>query len=188
MTLSNAIKYYEEENNPMIPIPDVLRQADFCDLYNYFAYEIPFILAWGETQAGNDYFMKKQRGLPADDILQYEAEWDTCFLWNKIHLDAPVRVLTPYEEATAEIEIQEPMPDEPPVPPPRASISTFSYIRGQAPPGTYTCGYLSFAGADPGRSGSGPPTPPQPPVPLSDGHSHGILHHQSHQTHQHPGY
>ncbi len=61
-------------NDLSIPIPAELRQADYQDLYNYFAYELPFILTWGRTQAGNDYFMKKQRNLPADNILQYEAE------------------------------------------------------------------------------------------------------------------
>ncbi len=122
--------------------------------------------------------MKKQRGLPADDILQYKAERNTHFLWNEIHPDALMRELTPYKEATAEIEIQEPMLDEPPVPPQRGSIGTFSYVRGQEPPGTYHHGYLPFAGGGhraasgsgtaPGGSGSGqllqqPAQPPQPP-------------------------
>ncbi len=52
-----------------------------------------------------------------------------------------MQVLTPYEEVTAEIDIQELMPDETPVAPPRTTISTFSYVRGQEPPGTNTCGY-----------------------------------------------
>ncbi len=62
--------------------------------------------------------MNKQRNLPADDILQYEAERNTHLLFNKIHRDAPMRELTPYENATTQIEIPGPMPDEPPIPPP----------------------------------------------------------------------
>ncbi len=92
MTLPDAIRFYERMANDLsIPIPTELRQADYQDLYNYFAYELPFILAWGETKAGNDYFMKKQRNLPADDILQYEAEQNTRLLFNEIHQDAPMR-------------------------------------------------------------------------------------------------
>ncbi len=96
---------------------------------------------WGTTQAGNDYFMNKQRNQPADNILQYKAERNTCLLFNKLHPDNLIRPLTPYEQATAEIEIQEPMLDEPLVAPPQMAIRTFSYVRGQEPPGTNTHGY-----------------------------------------------
>ncbi len=72
--------------------------------------------------------------------------------------------LTLYEEATAEIRIQQPMPDEPPVAPPCAAIGTFSYVRGMEPPGTNTCGYLPFAGADPGHPTQPPVQPPTAPV------------------------
>ncbi len=79
-----------------------------------------------------------------------------------------MQVLSPYRRIAInlpEIEIQEPMPDKPPVPPPQVPIPAFSYVRGQAPPGTYTRSYILFAGADPSGSGSGPPTQPlQPPV------------------------
>ncbi len=47
--------------------------------------KLPFMLAWGGTQASNDYFMKKNRGLPSDDILQYEAERNTRLLYNEVH-------------------------------------------------------------------------------------------------------
>ncbi len=85
--------------------------------------------------------MKKQRGLPVDDILQYEAERNAHLLYNEIHPDALMWILTLYEEVTAEIEIQEPMPDELPVAPPRATNRTFSFVMGQGPPGTNTYGY-----------------------------------------------
>ncbi len=62
------------EQNPDEQIPQVLTCMNYSDLYNYFTYELPFILTWGGTQAGNDYFMKKQQGLPADEILQYNTE------------------------------------------------------------------------------------------------------------------
>ncbi len=68
-----------------IAIPDELKQAEYRELYKYYAYELPFILAWGETQAGNNYFMKKNRGLPVDNILQYEAERNARLLYNEIH-------------------------------------------------------------------------------------------------------
>ncbi len=122
----------------------------------------------GQTQAGNDYFMKKNRGLPADDILQYEAERNARLLYNEVHLNAPMEPMAPYEDIVAEADIQLPMPDEPPVPPPRASVTSFSYIRGNHPPGTYAPGYKPFAGADPSGSGGGggrqPAQPPQPPA------------------------
>ncbi len=66
-----ALNIYDQNRGKQVP--QVLTQADYRGLYNYFAYELPFVLAWGETQARNDYFMK-HRGLPANDILQYEAE------------------------------------------------------------------------------------------------------------------
>ncbi len=74
--INNAICIYEQTRFDDIQFlaPQMLIQVEYRDLYNYFAYEIPFIPAWGETQAGNDYFMNKQRNLPADHILQYEAE------------------------------------------------------------------------------------------------------------------
>ncbi len=75
MTLSSAIKFYEETlNDPSIAILTILKQASYEELYVYFAYELPFDTTWGETQVGNDYLMRKIRGLHADDILQYEVE------------------------------------------------------------------------------------------------------------------
>ncbi len=57
------------------------------------------------------------------------------------------------------------MLDEPPVPSSWAPIIAFSYIRGQASPGTYPHGYIPFAGANPsGSSGGQPAQPPQPLV------------------------
>ncbi len=167
MMLTDAIHFYERTATDLsVAIPVELKQAEYHELYNYFAYKLPFILTWGETQAGNDYFMKKQRGIPADDILQYKAERNTCLLYNQIHRDAPMEVLAPYKDIVAEADIQMPMPDEPPVPPPRAPVTAFSYIRGQEPPGTYPSGYRPFAGAG-SQSGSGgqPAQPLQPPAP-----------------------
>ncbi len=167
ITLSDAIKFYKRTANDIsIAIPKELIQAEYTELYNYFAYELPFILAWGGTQAGNNYFMNKQKGLSADDILQYEAERNTHLLFNEIHRDNPMRVLTPYKCIISEIEIQEPMPDELLVVPPHIPIGTFSYTRGQGPPGTYPHGYVPFARAGSSGSGSRPPTqPPQLPTP-----------------------
>ncbi len=152
MTLSSAISFYEETiNDPSIAILTILKQASYEELYVYFAYELPFDSTWGETQARNDYLMRKIRGLHADDILQYEAERNARFLWNSLHRQNVMEEFPPYKEEAWEIEIQEPMPDAPPVAPPRAPVNTFSYIRGQAPPGTYAPRYLPFAGG--GRGG-----------------------------------
>ncbi len=116
MTLSRAINFYEETiNDPSIAIPTILKQASYKDLYVYFAYALPFDTTWGETQAGNDYLMRKIRGLNADEILQYEAERNARFLWNSVHPRNVMEELSPYIE---EIEIQKPMPDDPPVPTP----------------------------------------------------------------------
>ncbi len=148
-----------------IAISVKLKQAEYHELYNYFAYELPFIRAWGKTQAGNDYFMKKQQGIPADNILQYEAERNARLLFNKIHRNAPMEVLAPYEDIVTETNIQMPMPDEPPVSPPRAPVTTFSYTRGYGPPEMYPSSYRPFAGAGSSGGGGGQPVPPpQPPV------------------------
>ncbi len=163
--LSSAISFYEETiDDPSIAIPTILEQASYKELYVYFAYELPFDSTWGETQSGNDYLMRKIRGLHADDILQYEAEWNACFLWNSLHRQNVMEEFPPYEEEAREIEIQEPMPDSPPAAPPRAPVSAFSYVRGQAPPGTYAPRYLPFAGGGRGGGGGQPAQPAQPPA------------------------
>ncbi len=60
MTLPDAIRFYQRTaTDPSVTIPEELRRAEYHELYKYYAYELPFILAWGNTQAGNDYFMKK---------------------------------------------------------------------------------------------------------------------------------
>ncbi len=167
MTLPDAIKFYQRTATDLsVAIPEELRRAEYRELYKYYAYELPFILAWGETQAGNDYFMKKNRGLPCDKILQYEAERNARLLYNEVHRNAPIEEFPPYEDIVEAADIQLPMPDEPPVPPPRAPVKpTYPYARGNAPPGTYESGYRPFAGAG-GQGGGGgqPAQPPQPPA------------------------
>ncbi len=169
MDLTESIRFYQRTATDLsIAIPVKLRRAEYRELYEYYTYELPYILAWGETQAGHDYFMKKNRNLPADDILQYKAERNARLLYNEVHLNAPMAPMAPYEDIVAEADIQMPLPDEPPVPPPRATVTSFSYVRGNAPPGAYTTGYRPFAGADPSVPGGGgggqPAQPPQPPA------------------------
>ncbi len=103
--ICNTLYIYEQTrfNDLLFPIPQILVQAEYSQLYSYFAYELPFMPVWGKTQAGNDYFMKKQRGLPANDVLQYEAERNARLLFNEIHPDTLMQALTPYEDAIAEI-------------------------------------------------------------------------------------
>ncbi len=62
--------------------------------------------------------MKKQQGVPADEILQYEAERNTHLLYNEVHRHAPMEEFPPYKDVVTEADIQMPMPDEPPVAPP----------------------------------------------------------------------
>ncbi len=74
--------------------------------------------------------------------------------------------LAPYKDIVAEADTQMPMPDEPPVPSPQAPVTTFSYVRGNEPPGTYPSGYRPFADAGSQGDGGGQPAqPPQPPAP-----------------------
>ncbi len=63
MTLNDAIRFYQRTATDLsVAIPRELKRAEYHELYEYYAYELPFILAWGTTQAGNDYFMKKNCG------------------------------------------------------------------------------------------------------------------------------
>ncbi len=60
MTLNDAIRFYQRTATDLsIAIPRELKRAEYRKLYKYYSYELPFILAWGTTQARNDYFMKK---------------------------------------------------------------------------------------------------------------------------------
>ncbi len=77
-----------------------------------------------------------------------------------------MELLAPYKDIVVEADIQMPMPDEPPVPPPHEPVTTFSYTRGHEPPGTYPSGYRPFTGAGSSSGGGGQPAqPPQPPAP-----------------------
>ncbi len=118
--------YEQTRFDLQVPVPWILTVVNYAELYSYFAYELPFMPTWATTQAGNDYFMKKQQGLPVNEILQYEAEQNTHLLYNELHPDTLMQTLTPYEEAT--IPAPQQMPDEPPVFPPRMDLGTFSYI------------------------------------------------------------
>ncbi len=82
MMLSNAIHLYETNR---LEVPEELVRAHYNNLFKYFACELPFILAWGETKAWNNYFMNQQWGLPSNQILQYEAGRNACLLYNKIY-------------------------------------------------------------------------------------------------------
>ncbi len=87
MTLFNANQIFgmSRFDDLQIQIPEVLVQAHYDNLFKYFAYELPFILAWGETEAGNDYFINQQHGLPSNQILRYEAGRNACLLYNEVH-------------------------------------------------------------------------------------------------------
>ncbi len=55
MTLTDAIQFYQRTATDLsIAIPEELKQAEYRELYKYYAYKLPFILAWGETQAGDE--------------------------------------------------------------------------------------------------------------------------------------
>ncbi len=159
-----ALRVYEEGKMSFSPfsLPQILLQAEYSQLYSYFAYKLPFISDWGTSPASNDYFMKKQQGLPADDVLQYEAEQNARLLFNDLHPDTPMWPLTLYEDALTKIDTQQPMPDEPPVAPPRVTTGTFYHVRGMEPPRTYAPSYVPFTGADLGQPSRPPTLPPAP--------------------------
>ncbi len=50
--------------------------------------------------------MKMNRNLPADNILQYEAERNARLLYNEVHLNAPMEPMAPYEDVVAEADIK----------------------------------------------------------------------------------
>ncbi len=84
----------------------------------------------------------------------------------------------PYEDIIAEASIQLPMPDEPPTPPPCAPVNTtYTYSRGNAPPGTYPSGYKPFAGAGSSSGGGGGGQPAQPPQPPAAPQRWALPHH-----------
>ncbi len=168
MLLPNAIHLFGEVN--MAQPPSVLLHASYDDLFSYFAYELLASPVWASTTAGMEYFYFSERKIPCDNILRGEAGQYASLLYNDVHPEAPMRVLSPYRsvhlDLPPDIEIPGPMPDEPPQPPPRALIMTaFSYDRRQAPPETYSRGYLPFARADK-ESGSSSVQPTQPLQPL----------------------
>ncbi len=85
--------------------------------------------------------MKKNRNLPADSILQYEAERNAHLLYNEVHLDAPMvthgslqsrcsRSRHPNADAQRTTSTNLPMPQSPPSP----------TLEGNKPPGTYASG------------------------------------------------
>ncbi len=170
MTLPNAIHLFGKVD--MAQPPSVLLHAAYDNLFSYFAYELLASLVWASTTARIEYFHFSERNILCDNILRGEASQYASLLYNNIHPEAPMRVLSLYWpvhlDLLPDIEIQEPMPDEPLQPPPHAPIMTaFSYDRRQAPPGTYSKGYLPFAGAaDASESSSGQPIQlPQLPPP-----------------------
>ncbi|KAK0236852.1 hypothetical protein EDD85DRAFT_1007066 [Armillaria nabsnona] len=54
MTLFNAIQIYAQSDSNELIIPEILHHANYDDLFTYFAYELPFIPAWGETKASDE--------------------------------------------------------------------------------------------------------------------------------------
>ncbi len=166
-TLPDAIRLFRAVN--MFHPPLVLLHADYDNLFNYFAYKLLHSQTWAGTDTGREYIYFSERNIPCNNILQGEAGRYASLLYNDVHPDAPMRVLSPYRpihlNLPLDIEIPGPMLDEPPQAPPHAPIITaFSYDRRQAPPGTYSKGYLPFAGAN-NSGGEQPTQPPGPPPP-----------------------
>ncbi len=151
--------------------PSVLLHAAYDNLFSHFAYELLASPVWARTPTGLEYFYFSERNIPCDNILRGEAGRYASLLYNDVHLEAPMRVLSPYRpihlNIPPDIKIQEPMLDELPQAPPCTPITmAFSYDRKPAPPGTYSKGYIPFSGAtDVSGSGGGQPSQlPQPPV------------------------
>ncbi len=94
MTLTDAIHLFRAVN--MSQPPDVLLHADYYDLFNYFAYKLLFSLVWASTDTGINYFYLSSLHVPVNSILQREAGQYASLLYNDVHPEAPMRVLTPY--------------------------------------------------------------------------------------------
>ncbi len=114
--------------------------------------------------------MKINRNLPADDILQYEAERNARLLYNEVHLDAPMEPMAPYEDIVAEADIQLPMPERTtstPASPCRSYLlhpcqrTRTTWNIPQA--ATYHSQVLAHLG-EVEAGGGQPPQPPQPPT------------------------
>ncbi len=57
------------QTKTFIQIPEVLLQADYDNLFRYFAYELLSSPAWASTNAGIEYSYFSQRQIPCDNIL-----------------------------------------------------------------------------------------------------------------------
>lgn len=77
-------------------MPEVLLKATYGDLFKHFVYELLSDLAWANTKAGQDYFHYSQKIL-VNYILQEEPSRFACLLYNIIHPDMPMRVISPYK-------------------------------------------------------------------------------------------
>ncbi len=108
--------------------------------------------------------MKRQRGIPADGILSMRQSE----MLASCTMKSTQTLLCGYSPCMRTSQLKSRSRNQcqmsPPVASPRTTIGTFSYVRGNEPPGTNTYGYRPFAGANP--SGDHPPNHrhPAPPV------------------------
>ncbi len=140
MMLPDAIHLFGAVD--MTQPPPVLLHADYDNLFSYFAYELLASLAWASTPARVEYFYFSERKIPCDNILRGEASQYASLLYNDVHPEAPMRVLSPYWpvhlDLSMEIKIQQPMPDELPVTPPPKYHFPPSPIKGEEDPQGHT--------------------------------------------------
>ncbi len=176
ITISRAL--YLLATGKLTRIPDVLCLAPLIDLFNHFLDELVVDQDWARTPAGINY-----THYGYGYILKEEARHFTCYAYNMIHLDQPIKVPTRYQEPEIDLHpivyTPEPMQDEPPVPLQQAKVPiyaraelSYAYLQGHGLPGTQGPSQL-FAAAtnnEPRTLGQAqnklqPPGLPQLPAP-----------------------
>ncbi len=163
----------------LVQTPTVLLHATLKDLCNHFQKELLEDPDWAVTPAGKDYIYFQKDYILREEILHF-----ACTAYNMIHpdrsIEIPARYQQPQYDTSSTVDTPEPMDDEPPIPPPRATVPDYSrwepgytpaqpsyaYPRGYGPPGSQGPSRLFAAAA--GGDGAGPSNVPQVPVQLPD--------------------
>lgn len=119
MSLASAL--YHLSTGKLTWTPEILIQASYLDLFNHFVFKLLADPTWAEMEAGTDYFHYSNIHIPCQYILKGKAGWFTSQVYNLIHLDVPMREISPYQWPNIDLPLisytPEPLPDELPVPP-----------------------------------------------------------------------
>lgn len=76
---------------------EVLLTATYDNLFKHFVHKLLANPAWAETEAGYNYFHYSQKmKISINYILQAKAGQFACLLYNDIHPETPIGVISPY--------------------------------------------------------------------------------------------